>query len=50
MKWNLLTVLNKVSIGAAALAIGLALSGKSEEAGFLLLLAIYLDGRLFLYK
>lgn len=46
MKWT--NLLNKISIGCAGLAIGLALGGMKEEASFLLLLAIYVDGRLFL--
>jgi len=50
MKLNLPWIANKVSIGSAGLALGLALAGMHDEAGFLLLLAIYLDGRLFLYK
>lgn len=47
---NLQWILNKVSLGAAAFALGLALAGWHDEAGFLLLMAIYIDGRLFLIK
>jgi hypothetical protein len=50
MKWNLPWIANKISIGAAGLALGLFMGGRTEAASFWLLLAIYLDGRLFLFK
>lgn len=42
--------LNALSLGLVAVALLYFLKGKQEEAGFVMLLAIYIDGRLFLYK
>jgi len=44
------SLVNSISIILGIAGTSVALNGQLEAASFCLLLAIYLDGRLFLYK